>query len=107
VRACLIATLVTHWVAELTQLTCTGGEHMIVNVWRPIQPTPVAQWSLCALDGSTLRQGDVHPTTIVKFNNTPGGRTGGTALGHESSVVVRALIGAGLCACSVRQWLPV
>jgi hypothetical protein len=55
----------------------TGGEHMIVNVWRPIQETPVLNWSLAALDGSTLRQGDVHPTTIVKFNNKPGGRTGG------------------------------
>lgn len=49
---------------------------MIVNVWRPIQPHPVENWSLCALDGSTLQQGDVHPTTIVKFNNAPGGRTG-------------------------------
>jgi hypothetical protein len=49
-----------------------GGEHMIVNVWRPIQKTPVKNWGLCALDGSTLRQGDVHPTTLVEFDNTPG-----------------------------------
>lgn len=46
---------------------------MIVNVWRPIQETPVLNWSMCALDGSTLQQGDVHPTTLVEFNNAPGG----------------------------------
>jgi hypothetical protein len=64
-----------------------GGEHMIVNVWRPIQREPVENWSLCALDGSTLAQGDVHPTTIVRFNNAPGGRIGGTVAGHGSQVV--------------------
>ena len=63
-----------------------GGEHMIVNVWRPIQPTPVKQWGLCALDGSTLRQGDVHPTQLVQFDNTPGGRTGGAVQKTGSQV---------------------
>ena len=64
----------------------TGGEHMIVNVWRPIQRTPVRNWGLCALDGSTLQQGDVHPTTLVEFDNTPGGRTGGSVSKHGSRV---------------------
>lgn len=61
-------------------------EHMIVNVWRPIVG-PVRNWGLAALDGSTLRQGDVHPTTLVRFDNTPGGRTGGTVLESGSQVV--------------------
>jgi hypothetical protein len=59
---------------------------MIVNVWRPIQSTPVKQWGLCALDGSTLRQGDVHPTQLVQFDNTPGGRTGGAVKAEGSKV---------------------
>ena len=63
-----------------------GGEHMIVNVWRPIQPEPVLNWSLCALDGSTLTQGDVHPTSLVSFNNTPGGRTNGVVTTSDSKV---------------------
>jgi hypothetical protein len=66
--------------------TGRGGEHMIVNVWRPIQPTPVKQWGLCALDGSTLRQGDVHPTQLVQFDNSPGGRTGGAVKKTGSQV---------------------
>eukprot|EP00947_MAST-08B_sp_MAST-8B-sp1_P000006 g6.t1 len=52
----------------------TGGDHLIVNVWRPLRP--VEQWGLAVLDGRTLAQGDVHPTIVNKFDNNPGGRTG-------------------------------
>ena len=45
-----------------------GGEHMIINVWRPIKP--VHQWGLAVLDGRSMKQGDVHPTTINKFDNS-------------------------------------
>ena len=60
-----------------------GGEHMIINVWRPIKP--VHQWGLAVLDGRSMKQGDVHPTTINKFDNSPGGRTAGK-LKTESKV---------------------
>ena len=48
-----------------------GGEHLIVNVWRPLRE--VEQWGLAVMDGSTLAQGDVHPTTMNLFDNNPGG----------------------------------
>merc|ERR1740139_1866193 len=48
---------------------------MIVNVWRPI--STVKNWGLAALDGSTLDAGDVHPSVLIRFDNTPGGRTAG------------------------------
>lgn len=37
-----------------------GGEHLIVNVWRPL--SVVKQWGLAVLDGRSLAPGDVHPT---------------------------------------------
>ncbi len=51
-----------------------GGEHMIVNVWRPLDT--VKNWGLAVLDGRTLAAGDVHPTIMNKFDNAPGGRVG-------------------------------
>jgi len=52
-----------------------GGEHLIINVWRPL--SRVRNWGLAALDGRTLEQADVHPTVVQQFDNTPGGRTNG------------------------------
>ena len=54
----------------------TGGEHMIVNVWRPLYDK-VPNWGLAVMDGSSLAQGDVHPTILNSFDNNPGGRTKG------------------------------
>lgn len=62
----------------------SGGEHLIVNVWRPL--STVRNWGLAALDGSSLDQGDVHPSVIIKFDNSPGGRTGGD-MSRTSKVV--------------------
>jgi len=53
-----------------------GGEHLIINVWRPIQRTPVSQWPLALLDASTIDQRDVHPSIILRYDNTPGGQAG-------------------------------
>merc|ERR1712232_258149 len=39
-----------------------GGEHLIVNVWKPL--STVHNWGLAVLDGRTLSQGDVHPTAL-------------------------------------------
>merc|ERR1712196_499747 len=39
-----------------------GGEHLIVNVWRPL--AEVKNWGLAMLDGRTLAEGDVHPTVV-------------------------------------------
>lgn len=39
-----------------------GGEHLIVNVWRPL--STVENWGLTVLDGRTLAPGDVHPTAF-------------------------------------------
>lgn len=52
-----------------------GGEHMIVNVWRPLRG-PVQQWPLAVCDSKTLAQGDVHPSLLLSFDNTPGGQQG-------------------------------
>lgn len=51
-----------------------GGEHLIVNVWRPIKK--VMQWPLALLDARSLVQDDVHPTVLQTFDNTPGGQAG-------------------------------
>lgn len=40
----------------------TGGEHVIVNIWRPL--APVENWGLGLLDARSLKQGDVHPTAL-------------------------------------------
>jgi len=52
-----------------------GGEHMIVNLWRPLEV--VRNWGLGVLDGGSIKQGDVHPTIINKYDNSPGGLTKG------------------------------
>jgi hypothetical protein len=43
-----------------------GGEHMIVNVWRPL--APVENWGLAVLDGRTLVQDDVHPSVLQQMS---------------------------------------
>ena len=65
----------------------TGGEHMIVNVWRPLYDK-VPNWGLAVMDGSSLAQGDVHPTILNSFDNNPGGRTKGdlSVVNEESKV---------------------
>ena len=40
----------------------------------------------CRLDGRSLAQGDVHPTTLNAFDNQPGGRTGGELSAHSAVV---------------------
>ena len=57
---------------------------MIVNLWRPL--ATVRNWGLGVLDGRSLAQGDVHPSTMISFDNSPGGRTRGV-LGGRSAVV--------------------
>ena len=52
-----------------------GGEHMIVNLWRPLSTVP--NWGLGVMDGSSLEQGDVHPTILNSYDNNPGGLTKG------------------------------
>lgn len=52
-----------------------GGEHLIVNVWRPILG-PVMQWPLVLLDARTCSQEDVHPSILNIYDNSPGGQSG-------------------------------
>jgi hypothetical protein len=44
-----------------------GGEHMILNVWRPIADEPTLQWGLAALDGSTMPEPENEPSILIKF----------------------------------------
>ena len=55
-----------------------GGDHLIVNVWRPIVG-PVTQWPLALLDARTVSQEDVHPTILNIYDNSPGGQSGNVA----------------------------
>jgi len=63
-----------------------GGEHLIVNVWRPL--SKVRNYGLAAVDGRTIAQADVHPTVLQEFDNTPGGRSGGKIAGASQVVDV-------------------
>lgn len=68
-----------------------GGEHLIVNVWRPLKR--VEQWPLALMDARTFAQRDVHPTVLNTFDNTPGGQAGDDDKKHdvgESKVVDEA-----------------
>lgn len=62
-----------------------GGEHMIVNVWRPIQEAAVAQWPLAVLDATSLPQGDEHPSILQTYDNTPGGKAGSAEKQQDDS----------------------
>lgn len=62
-----------------------GGEHMIVNVWRPILETPVSQWPLAVMDATTLPQGDEHPSILQTYDNTPGGKAGSVEKQQDDS----------------------
>ena len=42
------------------------------QVWRAIRG-PVEQWPLALLDARTIAQGDVHPTALNIYDNSPGG----------------------------------
>lgn len=71
-----------------------GGDHMIVNVWRPIQATPVKQWPLALLDASSISQEDVHPSILQTYDNTPGGQAGNIGkMQDESKLKVKDLQG--------------
>jgi hypothetical protein len=71
-----------------------GGDHLIVNAWRPIQDTPVKQWPLALLDASSILQEDVHPTILQRYDNTPGGQAGSKAkMQDESELKVHDLAG--------------
>jgi hypothetical protein len=48
-----------------------GGEHIIVNVWRPLVG-PVPQWPLAVMDGRSFDQHDTHPTILNVYDNAPG-----------------------------------
>merc|ERR1711920_29164 len=63
---------------------------MIVNVWRPLNT--VKNWGLAAIDGRTVKQGDVHPTVVVEFDNTPGGRIAGKIAGSSRVVDVEGRV---------------
>lgn len=70
-----------------------GGEHLIVNVWRPIQRTPVTQYPLALLDASSIEQGDDHHSIFLRYDNTPGGQAGRPDRMQSEGLRVRDLEG--------------
>ena len=73
-----------------------GGEHLIVNVWRPIRG-PVEQYPLALLDARTIAQDDSHPTILQHFDNSPGGQAGavGESAGDDETTSKRNTAGSG------------
>jgi hypothetical protein len=63
-----------------------GGEHMIVNAWRPIAG-PVMNWGLAVMDGRTIDQRDVHPTILYTETISPEVRLSGEVSELDSKVV--------------------
>lgn len=76
-----------------------GGDHIIVNVWRPIQETPVMQYPLALLDAESIEQADVHPSFLQTYDNKPGGQAGAVDR-QETESKVKDLDGNGV---SIRE----